>query len=48
MDTVTIIVGLVTFNVGFLVGAFWVSSKTADAKESASRDVADWVRPRPY
>ncbi len=48
MDTVTIIVGLVTFNVGFLVGAFWVSSKTADAQEVSRQDAAGWMRARPY
>lgn len=32
------IVGLLTFSAGFLVGAFWVSAKGADAREYAWQD----------
>jgi len=44
MDTMMIIVILVAFNVGFLVGAFWVAVKGDDAREVARQDMSRWLR----
>jgi hypothetical protein len=40
---ITFIVVSVAFSAGFLVGAFWVSSKEADAREYARQDAARWL-----
>jgi hypothetical protein len=42
--TTMVLVGLVAFNVGFLVGAFWVSAKNADEKEYRRQGRAQWLR----
>lgn len=42
--TTMIIMALITFNIGFLAGAFWVSAKNADAREFAGQDAARWLR----
>jgi hypothetical protein len=44
MDTLMIIVVLVAFNVGFLVGAVWVAAKGDDAREFARQDMTRWLR----
>lgn len=44
MDTSTIIVILVAFNLGFLAGAFWVAAKGDDARELARQDMGRWLR----
>jgi hypothetical protein len=42
--TTMVLVGLVAFNVGFLVGAFWVSAKNSDAREHERQDRMRWLR----
>lgn len=46
MTTIMLValVALVTFNVGFLVGAFWVSAKNSDAREHERQDRLQWLR----
>jgi flagellar basal body-associated protein FliL len=41
-----IVVGVLTFNAGFVAGAFWFSTKEADAKEHARQDAAHWLQSR--
>jgi hypothetical protein len=42
--TTLVLVGLVAFNVGFLVGAFWVSAKNADDREYRRQDRTHFLR----
>lgn len=38
MDIVDFVVSLLIFSAGFVVGAFWVSAKGADAREDACQE----------